>query len=181
MLDEGLITADVARERTTGLDREALAMPRVVTRDGVASVPLAHAITASSGVAIGEIALDEARAVTRHGAGAPTVLVRRDAETSDISALESATGLLTQRGARTSHAAVVARQLGKVCLVGCADLQIDEVSRTVTIGGTTLHEGEVLTLDGNDGALYAGSAQTSIDYPTDLLSRLASLRQRAPV
>jgi len=58
MLDEGLITADVARERTTGLDREALAMPRVVTRDGVASVPLAHAITASSGVAIGEIALD---------------------------------------------------------------------------------------------------------------------------
>jgi len=181
MLDEGLITADVARERTTGLDREALAMPRVVTRDGVASVPLAHAITASSGVAIGEIALDEARAVTRHGAGAPTVLVRRDAETSDISALESATGLLTQRGARTSHAAVVARQLGKVCLVGCADLQIDEVSRTVTIGGTTLHEGEVLTLDGNDGALYAGSAQTSIDYPTDLLSRLASLRQRATV
>jgi len=181
MLDEGLITADVARERTAGLDRESLAMPRVVTKDGVASLPLARAITASSGVAIGEIALDQARAAARHGAGAPTVLVRRDAETSDISALEFSTGLLTQRGARTSHAAVVARQLGKVCLVGCAELQIDEVARTVTIGRTTLHEGEVLTLDGNDGTLYAGSAQTRIEYPTELLSRLASLRQCAKV
>jgi pyruvate,orthophosphate dikinase len=177
MFDEGLITADVARERTAALDREALAMPRVVTMDGSVSVPLAHAVTASSGVAIGEIALDEARVVARHAAGAPTVLVRRDAETSDISALESATGLLTQRGARTSHAAVVARQLGKVCLVGCADLQIDEALRTVTIGRTTLHEGDVLTLDGNDGALYAGSAQTRIEYPMELLSRLTSLKQ----
>jgi len=171
----------VARERTAGLDRESLAMPRVVTKDGVASLPLARAITASSGVAIGEIALDQARAAARHGAGAPTVLVRRDAETSDISALEFCTGLLTQRGARTSHAAVVVRQLGKVCLVGCAELQIDEVARTVTIGRTTLHEGEVLTLDGNDGTLYAGSAQTRIEYPTELLSRLASLRQCAKV
>jgi pyruvate,orthophosphate dikinase len=179
MLDEGLITTDVALERTAGLDREALAMPRVVTMDGVASVPMAHAVPASSGVAIGEIVLDEARAVARHGAGAATVLVRRDAETSDIAALEWATGLLTQRGARTSHAAVVARQLGKVCLVGCADLQIDEASRTVTIGRTTLHEGDVLTLDGNDGALYAGSAQTGIEYPMELLTRLASLRQCA--
>jgi pyruvate,orthophosphate dikinase len=177
MFDEGLITADVARERTAALDREALAMPRVVTMDGAVSAPLAHAVTASSGVAIGEIALDEARVVARHAAGAPTVLVRRDAETSDISALESATGLLTQRGARTSHAAVVARQLGKVCLVGCADLQIDEALRTVTIGRTTLHEGDVLTLDGNDGALYAGSAQTRIEYPMELLSRLTSLKQ----
>jgi pyruvate,orthophosphate dikinase len=181
MHDEGLITADVACERTAGLDRQALAMPRVATIDGAAAVPLARAVTASCGVAIGEIALDEARALARHGAGAPTVLVRRDAETSDISALESATGLLTQRGARTSHAAVVARQLGKVCLVGCADMQIDEAARTVTIGSTTLHEGDMLTLDGNDGALYAGSAQTRIEYPMELLSRLASLRQRAKV
>ena len=75
--------------------------------------------------------------------------------------------------------AVVARQLGKVCLVGCADLQIDEASRTVTIGRTTLHEGDVVTLDGNDGALYAGSAKTRIEYPMELLSRLASLRQCA--
>ena len=178
MLDEGLITAEVACERTAGLDREALARPRIVAINGAALVPLARAVTASSGVAIGEIALDEARTVARHGAGVPIVLVRRDAETSDISALESATGLLTQRGARTSHAAVVARQLGKVCLVGCADLQIDEASRTVRLGRTTLHEGDLLTLDGNGGALYAGAVQTEIEYPMELLSRLESLRQR---
>ena len=173
MVDEGLINTDIARERTAGLDREALAVPRIVALHGA---PLARAITASSGVAIGEIALDKEQAEARHVAGAPTVLVRRDAETSDMSALNWAAGLLTQRGARTSHAAVVARQLGKVCLVGCAELQIDEAARTITIAGTTLREGELLTLDGNEGTLYAGAAHTEIDYPAALLSRLESLR-----
>ncbi len=177
MLDEGLITADVARERTALLNREALAQSLIVAVNGAPLVPLARAVTASSGVAVGEVALDEARAIARHGAGAPVVLVRRDAETNDIAALGSALGLLTQRGARTSHAAVVARQLGKVCLVGCAELQIDEVARTVAFGHATLHEGDLLTLDGNFGALYSGAAQTQMEYPMDLLSRLESLRQ----
>jgi pyruvate,orthophosphate dikinase len=176
MLDEGLIGAALARERTAGLDREALARLRVVARGGEVLAPLARASSASSGVAIGEIALDESRALERHGAGKTVVLVRRDAETSDIAALESAAGLLTQRGARTSHAAVVARQLGKVCLVGCAELQIDDVARSVTIAGTTLREGDLLTLDGNEGVLYAGAVQTEIEYPLELLSRLAALR-----
>jgi len=104
--------------------------------------------------------------------------VRGDAETSDIAALESAAGLLTQRGARTSHAAVVARQLGKVCLVGCAELQIDDAARTIKLGETTLREGELLTLDGNEGVVYAGAIQTKVEYPRELLARLESLRQR---
>jgi pyruvate,orthophosphate dikinase len=177
LLDEGLITTDLARERTAGLNREALARSRIVAPDGEGLVPLARAATASGGVVIGEIALDETRAVARHGAGVPVVLVRRDAETNDIAALESATGLLTQRGARTSHAAVVARQLGKVCLVGCAELQIDETTRTIKIGDTTLHEGDLLTLDGNEGTLYALAVETEIEYPVELLARLESLRK----
>jgi pyruvate,orthophosphate dikinase len=108
------------------------------------------------------------------------VLVRRDAETRDIAALESATGLLTQRGARTSHAAVVARQLGKVCLVGCTELQIDDAARTLQVGATTLHEGDLISLDGNEGVFYAGAAQVEIKYPEELLARLDALRQRAP-
>jgi pyruvate,orthophosphate dikinase len=108
------------------------------------------------------------------------VLVRRDAETSDIEALESAAGLVTQRGARTSHAAVVARQLGKVCLVGCSELQIDDAARTIRIGETTMHEGDVITLDGNDGFFHAGAAQVETQYPEELLARLDALRQRAP-
>ena len=178
MLDTGLIGADLARERTAGLDREALALPRIVAQNGELLAPLARAASASSGVASGEIALDAARALARHGAGVPVILVRRDAETSDLSALESATGLLTQHGARTSHAAVVARQLGKVCLVGCAELQIDEDARTITLGETTLHEGDLLTLDGNEGALYAGAVHTEIEYPLELLDRLETLRRR---
>jgi pyruvate, orthophosphate dikinase len=177
LLEQGLISAEVARQRTAGLDREALAGSRIVARDGAALVPLALAASASAGVAVGEIALDEARTAARHGAGVPVVLVRRDADTGDIGALESAIGLLTQRGARTSHAAVVARQLGKVCLVGCAALEIDEGARTVKVGKTTLHEGDTLTLDGNEGALYAGAAQTEVEYPAELLARLQSLRQ----
>jgi pyruvate,orthophosphate dikinase len=177
MLGEGLIDADLARQRTAGLDREALARTRVAAADGAPLVPLAHAPSASSGVAIGEIALDEARAAARHAVGASIILVRHSAETGDIAALELAAGLLTQRGARTSHAAVVARQLGKVCLVGCAELQIDDAARTIRFGDTTLREGDLLSLDGNRGLLYAGAASTEIEYPADLLARLESLRQ----
>lgn len=178
LLDEGLIGPQLALERTAGLDRESLVQPCVVATGGAVPTPLGRAATASSGVAVGEVALDEARAVARHAAGVPVVLVRRDAETGDIAALESTTGLLTQRGARTSHAAVVARQLGKVCLVGCTDLQIDETARTIQVGDTTLHEGDLITLDGNEGFFYTGAARVETRYPEELLARLDALRQR---
>lgn len=174
-----MIGPALALERTAGLARESLAQPCVVA-GGTGLDPLGRPASASSGVAVGEIAFDEARAVARHGAGVPVVLVRRDAETSDIAVLESAVGLLTQRGARISHAAVVARQLGKVCLVGCSDLQIDETARTVQVGETTLHEGERITLDGNEGVFYAGAARIEVRYPEELLARLEALRQRGP-
>lgn len=177
MLDEGLISAALAQQRTAGLDRQALARSRVVATSGAPLPILGRAATASNGVAVGEVALDEARAAERHQAGVGVILVRRDAETGDIAALESAAGLLTQRGARTSHAAVVARQLGKVCLVGCSELQIDEAARTVRVGDTLLQEGDVITLDGNEGVFHAGAAQVAIEYPEDLLTRLDMLRQ----
>jgi len=137
--------------------------------------------SASTGVAAGEVALDEARAGSRHVAGVGVILVRRDAETSDIAALEFALGLLTQRGARTSHAAVVARQPGQACVVGSADLSIDEASSTVKVGGTTLVEGDVVTLDGNEGTFNAGAVRVEIACPEELLARLETLRQRSRV
>jgi len=176
MLDQGLITPALAIERTAGLDRQALGRSRVVARPGEPLVPLGHAASASIVVASGEIALDQARAQARHAAGVPVILVRRDAETSDIGALECAQGLLTQRGARTSHAAVVARQLGKVCLVGCTAMQLDETGRTLQIGATTLREGDLLTLDGNDGAVYAGAMHTAVEPLLALQARLKHLR-----
>jgi len=177
LVDEEVISPDLARERTAALDPSRLVRVRIVTPDGKPWVPLAHAASASSGVAVGEIAFDAERAASRHAAGVPVVLVRRDAETDDIAALEYATGLLTQRGARTSHAAVVARQLGKVCLVGCAALRLDETAGTLQIGDMLMYEGDALTLDGNDGAIYAGTARTVVEPLAELQARLGRLRE----
>ena len=105
LLDEGVIDVTMACERTQGLDARTLAIRVVATSNGNALAPIASAATAASGVVCGEIALDEARVRERKAAGRPVILVRRDAETRDISALDQADGLLTQRGARTSHAA----------------------------------------------------------------------------
>ena len=88
-----------------------------------------------------------------------------------------AAGLLTQHGARTSHAAVVARQLGKVCLVGCESLSIDERARTLTIGSLVLQEGDIITLDGNEGVLYNGATRVEEQVPHELLARLERLRR----
>lgn len=112
----------------------------------------------------------------RHAAGVPVLLLRAEAETGDIAALELAQGLLTTRGARTSHAAVVARQLGKVCLVDCEALQIDLAQRRVTIGGRAFCEGDLLTLDGNAGCVHAGLRRTVCEADPALLARLAGLR-----
>ena len=175
LADEGVISLDEARRRTEGLGEDQLAVPRVVTEDGAAQ-PLAQAVSAAHGVAIGEIVLDEAAARARQAAGATVLLLRQDAETRDLAALDIAAGLLTARGARTSHAAVVARQLGKVCLVGCEQLVIDTPHRRVRLGGEELAEGEVLTLDGGSGAIWRGAVRTVREVPQDLMARLAALR-----
>jgi pyruvate,orthophosphate dikinase len=176
LCDAGVISAELALQRTAGLTAHDLVNTRTMSADGRPLTPIARAASASSGVAAGEIAFDEASARIRHAAGAAVLLVRRDAETADIAALELAVGLLTQRGARTSHAAVVARQLGKVCLVGCAGMQLDASARTLHLGDTRLGEGDVLTLDGNEGAVYAGAVRTVTDPLVELRARLAQLR-----
>jgi pyruvate,orthophosphate dikinase len=179
MLAEGLIDAKTARERTAELDAEALTSTVLATEEGVALTPLATAATATCGVVCGEIALDEARVRARKAQGAAVILVRRDAETRDVSALELADGLLTQHGARTSHAAVVARQLGKVCLVGCEAMQIDEAQGRISFGGGVLAEGDIITLDGNTGAIYGGAAQVKEVRPETLLAKLDALHGRS--
>jgi pyruvate,orthophosphate dikinase len=183
LFDAGRISLSTALQRTEGLDAAALALPRVVGDETAgaaeADAPLAMAPSACTGVASGEIALDEARARARQAAGAPVLLLRAEAETGDIAALELAQGLLTMRGARTSHAAVVARQLGKVCLVGCEALQIDLAQRRVQIGDRSFSEGDLLTLDGNEGRVYAGIRHTVREADPVLLERLDSLRAAA--
>jgi pyruvate,orthophosphate dikinase len=178
LMDEGLIDAATALERTADLQEGELGTVQVLSQadsDSQAS-PLALAMSACTGVVSGEIALDGQRAAARAGSGVQTILVRQDAQTSDIAALESALGLLTQRGARTSHAAVVARQLGKVCLVGCEDLCIDSAAGTIRLGDKVLGEGDVITLDGNKGAVYQGEVAAVMVPDEVLIERLRALR-----
>jgi pyruvate,orthophosphate dikinase len=176
LLETGLIDRAEALRRTASLDEAALTESRIAPGADGSARCLARAQSACTGVASGEIALDESRARQRHDAGAAVVLVRQDAETRDIAALELAVGLLTARGARTSHAAVVARQLGRVCLVGCTDMQIDSDRRTVRWNGQQLAEGDWLTLDGQSGAVYAGVLEVIREAPPELMKRLHELR-----
>lgn len=181
LLDEGRIDVQTALERTQALSDSDLAMLHLVAQSPAGSgtepvAPLAQAMSACNGVVSGEIALDEQRAKQRVAAGVAVVLVRQDAQTSDIAALDAAAGLLTQRGARTSHAAVVARQMNKVCLVACSALQIDDKRRAVRFDEREFAEGDVITLDGNEGRVYAGQVATSSLTDEALLTRLHALR-----
>jgi len=180
LCDEGVIDRREALERTRTLDGAALSQLQVVQGDGQAPLePLARAVSACTGVATGPIALDEAAARACAASGHPAILVRAEAETADIAALECAAGLLTMRGARTSHAAVVARQLGKVCLVGCEALDIDLEAKRIRIGSAALSAADTLSLDGNTGCVYAGEVRTVRTEPAELMRRLEALRAAA--
>lgn len=178
LLDEGVIDERAAWERTRDIALEELATVRLATEGGEAPQRLACGIPASPGIAGGELALDAERVAERVAQGAKVILVRQDAETADVAALRQAGGLLTRRGARTSHAAVVARQMGKVCVVGCEGLTIDGWARSVRFGERVVAEGEPITLDGNDGSVYAGLVQTQTVPDAALQERLAALRAR---
>ena len=179
LLDEGTIDHATALARTEGLKNSDLQSVRLESNDDVSldEAHLATAMTACAGIVSGEILLNPDHAARAHAEGRKVILVRQDAETNDIAAIEGAEGLLTQRGARTSHAAVVARQLGKVCLVGCTSLKINASDNTIQFGEVQLREGDFLTLDGNSGEVYRGEiARVRVDE-TALQKRLATLRR----
>ena len=175
LVDEGLIESKEALGRLSKLDLSSVARTRVASSGGP---PLARATVASIGVASGAIALDSEAAERMRLAGTPAILVCRDALTADIKGMDSSEGILTARGARTSHAAVVARQLGKACLVACAELEIDLVRRCCRIGGQSLNEGDLISIDGNDGAVYPGSLEVLRERPERELERIASWRRQ---
>jgi pyruvate,orthophosphate dikinase len=120
---------------------------------------------------------DPERVSTVKQAGKPIILVRETAETSDIGALSEAAALVTAEGARTSHAAVVARQLGMACIVGCEGLSLDPSGRKGAFGTETVEEGEVVSVDGVKGEIYRGTIEVLRDRPTGLLSKIKRWRE----
>jgi len=170
MVREGLIDEREGLARIAGIDLARLERLRF-SQDG--AEPLAHAVPASIGVAVGHIAFDSAMATELARTNLPAILVRDDVSTSDIEGIASAAGILTRTGGRTSHAAVVARQLGKVCLVGCAALEIRSGQGQCRIGGQVFQKGDLLTLDGDGGGIYAGALPVTRERPEAELAEVA--------
>jgi pyruvate,orthophosphate dikinase len=170
---EGVVAPETALARLEGIDLEAIERRRVADEGDAA---LARAVPASIGLAVGAIALDTKACERLAARGRPAILVRADTSTEDIAGIAAAVGVLTARGGRTSHAAVVARQMGKVCLVGCTALRIDEKARTIAFGGTTRREGETICLDAESGRVLDGEPQVIVERPEGLLSEVAKWR-----
>jgi pyruvate,orthophosphate dikinase len=171
---EGLIAPAEALQRLEGVDLDRAG--RAVLR-GVAA-PLAKAISASPGVASGRIALDSEAVGRMVEGGEPVILVRREPSTDDVAGFNAAAGILTVVGGRTAHAAVVARQLGKVCLVGCSSLTIDETRRRIMIAGREFGEGDWLSIDGESGEISPGRAEIVFERAEAELTELKRWREQ---
>ncbi len=171
MVQEGVIDAPTALKRLAPYDLERIERVRLANKTAEAE-PLCSGIPASPGVAIGQIALDPETVKFMTAKGRPVILVREDTSTSDIAGMAICNGILTSIGGRTSHAAVVARQLNKVCIVGCAALTIDLRKRWINIANKTFSEGDFLSLDGNTGRVYAGALDVIIEKPKKYLAEV---------
>jgi pyruvate, orthophosphate dikinase len=154
MVGESLISREEAIARIDPAQLEQLLHPMI---DPTATWEVAaKGLNASPGAASGQIVLDADTAEQRGKAGESVILVRWETTPDDIHGLIQAKGVLTAHGGMTSHAAVVARGMGKPCVAGCEALSIDPDARTITLGGQTLSEGDTLTIDGGTGAVIIG-------------------------
>ncbi len=169
---ESIVSASEARERLAGLDLQGIRRTHVSENDGAREICRGQPV--STGVASGPIALDVEAAERLAREGSSPVLIRRDASTEDLPGLIVAAGLLTASGGRTSHAAVVARELGKPCVVGASDLHVDLSRRRVTIGDHEFREGEKISIDGATGRVFAGAVQFEEERPTADLAAVAA-------
>ncbi len=155
LVDQGLIDLDEALQRVTGAQLAQLMFPQF-DHDADADL-LTKGMNASPGAAVGRAAFDSHTAVEWAEAGDRVILVRRETNPDDLSGMVAAAGILTSRGGKTSHAAVVARGMGRTCVCGADDLDVDvRGGRFRTSAGVEVHEGEVISIDGTTGEVFRG-------------------------
>ncbi|WP_018655013.1 pyruvate, phosphate dikinase [Actinomadura flavalba] len=155
--DQGLITADEATDRVTGDQLAQLMFPRFDADrlDGVTR--LTKGMNASPGAAVGKAVFTSEKAVALAAEGVDTILVRRETNPDDLAGMVAAQGVLTSRGGKTSHAAVVARGMGKTCVCGAEELEVDVKGGTfIAPGDVVVREGDVVSIDGSTGEVYLG-------------------------
>ena len=170
LVDEGIISAEQALDMLKDIDLDNLYSYRL--QDAKALTPIASGIVASTGIVFGKIALDEEKAREYFENNIPAVLVREETSTNDIGAMNLAKAVVTITGGRTSHAAVVARQLGTACIVGCHSLQIDLNQRCIYVNSQIYSEGDFLTVDADHGHIYAGQLEIEKNRPIELLKQI---------
>ncbi len=172
---EGLLTPAQALKRLNGLEVDKLA------RRHFADVqePAAQATGASTGIAIGRAAFDSQSAERLAAGGDPIILVRPDTSTADVAGFAVSAGILTAVGGRTAHAALVARQMGKPCIVGCAALTIDVASHSARLGEAEIGEGDWLSIDGEAGTIYFGRRDIVIERPEAALAEIERWRRKS--
>jgi pyruvate,orthophosphate dikinase len=155
LVDQGLIDMDEALNRVTGDQLAHLMFPRFDVSGAVRQIT--KAVSASPGAAVGKVVFDSERAVQQAAAGEEVILVRRETNPDDLHGMIAAQGILTSRGGKTSHAAVVARGMGKTCVCGADELEVDLAARQFTApGAVTVREGDVISIDGTSGVVYLG-------------------------
>jgi len=160
MVSEGLIDRKRAVSRLSAEQLEQLLHPSIDAKASKDHDTLARGIAASPGAASGRVVFDVREAVELGEAGESVILVREETKPEDVPAFFASVGILTSRGGKTSHAAVVARGMGKPCIVGCAQLRIDADAGTCTAGDRVVRSGEHVTIDGATGIVYLGTVPT---------------------
>ncbi len=159
MTKEKLITQDRALLRLNADQLEQL-LHNTIDPNAKGYARFAKGIAASPGAASGVVIFDVKRAVEKGDVGISVILVREETKPEDVPAFFSSVGILTSRGGKTSHAAVVARGMGKACIVGCTELKIDYEARKCTVNDRVISEGDVITIDGSTGTVFLGAVPT---------------------
>ena len=175
MVDEGLITKDEAVLRIDPVSFDKLLLPTFEKKELDAATPIATGLAAGPGAGTGKLAFTAEDAERRHQNGEKVVLVRAETSPEDIIGMVASEAILTMRGGMTSHAAVVARGMGKCCVCGCSAALIDEEAKTVTIDGKVYGEGDTFSIDGSTGKVYLGAISTvNPDLSAGYFGRLMS-------
>ncbi|MFB7464313.1 pyruvate, phosphate dikinase [Streptomyces sp. NPDC056224] len=154
LVDQGLIDEAEALQRVTGHQLAQLMFPRF--DEDAKTTLLGRGIAASPGAAVGKAVFDSYTAVKWSRSGEKVILIRRETNPDDLDGMIASEGILTSRGGKTSHAAVVARGMGKTCVCGAEELDVDTKRRRMTVGETVIEEGDVVSIDGSTGKVYLG-------------------------
>ena len=174
LVNEGLITKEEAIMRVEPNQLDQLLHPKFEDKSLKEAEVLAKGLPASPGAASGKIYFSAEDVVEASKDGTETILVRQETSPEDIEGMVSAQGILTARGGMTSHAAVVARGMGKCCVAGCGEIKVSEVAKTLEVGDLVLKEGDYISLDGSTGVVYLGNVNKAIADMTGNFEKLMS-------